>query len=55
MVRATVGFPEPVFDELNRLAESKKVSFSWVVREAAEKYLVEQWPLLGSPTVPGGK
>jgi hypothetical protein len=55
MVRATVGFPEPVFDELNRLAESKKVSFGWVVREAAEKYLVEQWPLLGSPTVTGGK
>lgn len=28
------------------IARSKKVSVAWVVRDAAEKYVAEQWPLL---------
>jgi predicted DNA-binding ribbon-helix-helix protein len=45
-VRASVTFPHPVYQELERIAVAKKVSLAWVVREAAEQYVVDQWPLL---------
>ena len=45
--RASVSFPPSVYDELEKLAAAKKVSLAWVVREAAEKYVADQWPLLG--------
>lgn len=44
--RASVSFPVNVYEELGRLAAAKKVSLAWVVREAAEKYVADQWPLL---------
>ncbi len=44
--RASVSFPSEVYEELARLAAAKKVSVAWVVREAAEHYVAEQWPLL---------
>lgn len=44
--RASVSFPRPIYDELEKIAEAKKVSLAWVVREAAEKYVADQWPLL---------
>jgi hypothetical protein len=31
---------------LERIARDKKVSVAWVVREASEKYVDDQWPLL---------
>ncbi|WP_367396905.1 hypothetical protein [Sinimarinibacterium sp. NLF-5-8] len=34
---------------LEAIARSKKVSVAWVVRDAAEKYVAEQWPLLEKP------
>lgn len=43
--RASVSFPSEVYEELARLAAAKKVSVAWVVREAAEHYVAEQWPL----------
>lgn len=43
--RASVSFPSEVYEELERLAAAKKVSVAWVVREAAERYVAEQWPL----------
>lgn len=43
--RASVSFPAPVYAELERLAAAKKVSLAWVVREAAERYVEDQWPL----------
>jgi hypothetical protein len=43
--RASVSFPTDVYQELERIAEAKKVSLAWVVREAAEKYVADQWPL----------
>ena len=46
--RASVSFPPNVYDELEKLAVAKKVSIAWVVREAAEKYVADQWPLLGN-------
>jgi predicted DNA-binding protein len=43
--RASVSFPVETYKELERLAEAKKVSLAWVVREAAEKYVADQRPL----------
>jgi predicted DNA-binding protein len=40
-----VSFPPEVYEELEKLAAAKKVSLAWVVREAAEKYVADQWPL----------
>jgi metal-responsive CopG/Arc/MetJ family transcriptional regulator len=45
-VRNTVSFPPQLYATLEDLAKQKKVSFGWVVREAAEKYVADQWPLL---------
>jgi len=47
--RASVSFPIGIYQELEKIAASKKVSLAWVVREAAEHYIAGQWPLL-APT-----
>jgi len=44
-VRASISFPTDVYDSLEEIARQKKVSLAWVVREAAEKYLADKWPL----------
>ena len=44
--RASVSFPRDLYNTLDRIAKDKKVSLAWVVREAAEKYVGDQWPLL---------
>lgn len=51
-VRATITFPPEVYESLEGIAKQKKVSLAWVVREAAEQYLAEKWPLFtkGEPT-----
>jgi len=46
--RASVSFPPEVYEELEKLAAAKKVSLAWVVREAAEKYVADQWPLFNT-------
>ena len=46
-VRATITFPAELYTTLEKIAKEKKVSLAWVVREAAEKYLDEKWPLFG--------
>ncbi|MDR7270669.1 metal-responsive CopG/Arc/MetJ family transcriptional regulator [Pelomonas saccharophila] len=45
MPRASVSFPPDLYATLERIAKHKKVSVAWVVREAAEKYVGDQWPL----------
>jgi predicted transcriptional regulator len=45
-LRASVSFPDELYRTLEQLAEQKKVSVAWVVREAAAKYVAAQWPLL---------
>jgi metal-responsive CopG/Arc/MetJ family transcriptional regulator len=45
-VRATISFPPDVYETLEGIAKEKKVSLAWVVRDAAEKYIAEKWPLL---------
>ena len=44
-VRATISFPPEIYETLESIAKQKKVSLAWVVREAAEQYLAEKWPL----------
>jgi predicted transcriptional regulator len=46
VMRASVSLPDGVYRELERIADARKVSFAWIVREAAEQYLERQWPLL---------
>jgi ribbon-helix-helix CopG family protein len=48
MPRVSVSFPPELYKTLEQLAKKKKVSTAWVVREAAEKYVADQWPLFGS-------
>ena len=43
--RASITFPPELYQTLEDLAKRKKVSLAWVVREAAEKYVEDQWPL----------
>lgn len=45
VTRITVSVPTPDYEHLLRVAESKRVSMSWVVRDAVEKYLSEDMPL----------
>lgn len=44
--RASVSFPHDLYETLEKIAKEKKVSVAWIVRDAAEKYVNEQWPLL---------
>lgn len=43
--RTSVTLPLEVYSSLEIIAKQKKVSMAWVMREAAEKYVAEQWPL----------
>ena len=45
MPRASVSFPPELYAALEQIAKRKKVSVAWVVREAAETYVGDQWPL----------
>lgn len=44
-LRASVTFPPELYQTLEQIAKQKRVSVAWVVREAAEKYVADQWPL----------
>lgn len=45
-IRASATLPAETYATLRGIARQKKVSFAWVMRDAAEKYIAEQWPLL---------
>ena len=49
-VRASISFPPNVYETLGLIAKEKKVSLAWVVREAAEKYIADKWPLFVKPS-----
>lgn len=53
-VRATISFPSDIYATLEDIAKQKKVSLAWVVREAAEKYVADQWPLFGTSLIKEG-
>ena len=44
-LRASISFPPDLYHTIEQLAKQKKVSVAWVIRDAAEKYIAEQWPL----------
>jgi metal-responsive CopG/Arc/MetJ family transcriptional regulator len=44
-VRVSISFPPDIYQTLEAIARQKKVSLAWVVREAAENYIAERWPL----------
>jgi len=44
-VRASISFPSDIYQTLEEIARQKKVSLAWVVRDAAEKYIADKWPL----------
>ena len=46
-VRASISFPPEIYETLEIIAREKKVSLAWVVREAAEIYIQNKWPLFG--------
>jgi len=50
MTRTSVGFPPDLYRTLEQIAEKQKVSVGWIVRDAAEKYVADRWPLLSSKT-----
>lgn len=43
--RASVSFPRELYEMLERIAKEKKVSVAWIVRDAAERYVGERYPL----------
>jgi predicted transcriptional regulator len=45
--RASVSLPFDLHHTLEQIAKQKKVSLAWVMRDAAEKYVADQWPLFG--------
>ena len=46
--RASVSFPPELYEILEAIARENKVSVAWVVREAAERYVANQWPLFAT-------
>ncbi len=46
--RASASLPPELYATLQEIAKQKKVSVAWVIRDAAEKYIAEQWPLFAS-------
>jgi hypothetical protein len=48
MPRASVSFSPEIYRSLEDLAAKKKVSIAWVVREAVEKYVGDEFPLFGT-------
>jgi len=43
--RTSVTIPTEIYSSLEIIAKKKKVSTAWVIRDAAEKYVSEHWPL----------
>jgi len=43
---ASASLPPEIYSTLQDIAKQKKVSVAWVIRDAAERYIAEQWPLL---------
>jgi metal-responsive CopG/Arc/MetJ family transcriptional regulator len=38
-VRASITFPPDLYETLEEIAQQKKVSLAWVVRDASERYV----------------
>ena len=40
-VRASITFPPDLYETLEEIAQQNKISLAWVVRDAAESYIVK--------------
>jgi predicted DNA-binding ribbon-helix-helix protein len=47
-VRTSVSLKRLDYQEIERIADQKKVSIAWVIREAVEDYLKDRAPLFKS-------
>ena len=47
-VRTSITFTQENYAILESMARAKKVSLAWVVRDAVDRYISDQWPLLQS-------
>jgi predicted transcriptional regulator len=45
MPRVSVSLSPDVHATLEQIAKEKKVSVAWVMRDAAEQYIADKWPL----------
>jgi len=45
MPRISVSLSPEVHATLEQIAQEKKVSVAWVMRDAAEQYIADKWPL----------
>lgn len=45
-LRTSISFPPEIYRTLEQIAKQHKVSLSWVVRDAVDKYVEDKWPLL---------
>jgi len=43
--RVSVTLSTDVHEILERIAREKKVSVAWIMRDAAEHYIADKWPL----------
>lgn len=48
LVRATISFPDGIYETLGQIARQKKVSLAWVVRDAAERYIGRKFATLAN-------
>lgn len=48
MTRMSVSLPADLHRTLEQIAQEQRVSVSWVIRDAAEKYVSDKWPLLAN-------
>ena len=46
LMRASASVPSDLYATLQALARKKKVSVAWIIRDALDRYVSEQWPLL---------
>jgi metal-responsive CopG/Arc/MetJ family transcriptional regulator len=53
MPRVSASLSPTVYETLEEIAREKKVSLSWVIRDAAEKYIADRWPLFGKSLTEG--
>lgn len=45
-LRTSVTFPRELYRTLEQIADQQKLSVAWVIRDAAERYVRDRWPLL---------
>jgi len=46
LARASANVPPELYQTLQAIAKQKKVSIAWVIRDALDRYVSDQWPLL---------